>query len=405
MGPGRRRLVPSIFILDLSMIELAGHFSFGINGTVRPFLAEGWSVLEPDFTWTEGTRSRVRLPLAEQPGMLVLEISVSPMLMPPLLRRQRLVVIANGTPVADEMVGGECPLGIEIPEAFVQGTGLLDLELYCPDAVVPVEIGANPDERRLGFAVREILLFRTTAGQAFTRRARPPFPDAGDGLAQNVFGLTGLTIPALAGCFESLGHNCEFGLAQRAMGLEALGLLRFGGISHQKLVEALDLEFDGIDAPGNLVTYINDERDGGEFMVRDRRYGTDFHSELTQTETTSEAVLAIFYRNLAFLRRKLVEDLREGGKIFVFQHPEARSVAHVRPILNLLRSHGPNTLLFVTDGPGVPSGAVEQLDVDLFHGHVARLAPTNDVKKLDVPPWVQVCANTYRLWRETGRGG
>jgi hypothetical protein len=112
-------------------------------------------------------------------------------------------------------------------------------------------------------------------------------------------------------------------------------------------------------------------------------------------------VLALFYRSLGFLRRKLSEDLRDGGKIFVFQHPEARSTAHVLPLLNLLRSFGPNTLLFVTEGGAQQAGCVTQLAPDLLHGQVAQLAPSYEATRADVASWVQVCANAYRLWRES----
>jgi hypothetical protein len=100
----------------------------------------------------------------------------------------------------------------------------------------------------------------------------------------------------------------------------------------------------------------------------------------------------------------LLEDLATGHKIFVFQHPDAKSIAYVRPILNILRSYGPNTLLFVTEDPAQPSGSVHQLELDLFHGYIAALAPVDRVPELDVASWISICANTYRLWRESGQG-
>jgi hypothetical protein len=391
------------------MIDLIGRYSFGAGGTARPFLTQGWSHLEPDFTWTEGTRSQLRLPCTAVRGRLMLEMRVSPMLMPPVFRRQRLNVSVNGVQIAEELVGGDCFLGLEVPPEARAGADALDIVLECPDAQVPKQIGAGPDERQLGVSVHDMLLFDTPEPAPFTPRLRPPLPANAGGLANAVHALTGLSVPELAGHFESLGHNCEFGIAQRQMGCEPLGLLRFAGIPAHLLVEGLDFGFEGIAAPGNLITYVNDDTliergRTGEFMVRDVRYGTNFHSEMGTEATTAEAVIATFTRSLDFLRRKLVEDLAGGHKIFVFQHPEARSIAHVRPILNLLRSYGPNTLLFVTANDGHAAGSVEQLAPDLFHGWVNHLAPVYNVRQLDLPSWIQVCANTYRLWREAGHG-
>jgi hypothetical protein len=388
------------------MIDLAAQYSFGTGGSIKPFLKEGWSVLESDFNWTEGTRSRMRLPMPARQGRLTLEIALNPMLMPPVFTRQRLMISVNGHEIASAVVAGECTLGFDLPDAALAGAADLDVELRCPDAMIPAEIGANPDPRRLGVAVREIMLFTAPERKPFTPILRPPVP--GD-LAQSVRALTFLSIPELAGCFESIGHNCEFGLAQRQMGHEGLGLLRLGGIPVQKLVEGLDLTFEGIDAPGNLATYVAQTDDAGnsmagEILVHDKRYGTLFHLDRTLRDTTEAAVLETFYRNMTFLRRKFTEDLQTGGKIFVFQHPAADSIAHIRPILNLLRSHGPNTLLFVTQSGRQPPGAVEQLDEDLFQGWVQRLAPVHNVKPIELPSWISICANTYRLWRESGRG-
>jgi hypothetical protein len=379
--------------------SLAAQYGFGTEGSARPYLQTGWSNLEPDFNWTEGHEARLRLPVPPDAGTLMLEIGLAPLIAPPVLRRQRLILSVNDTQIAELTVGAEGRLGFEIPASVQDGAADLRIVLHCPDAVTPADLGQSGDPRLLGFAVTDIMLFHTAERQAFVPRARSALPVAAGGPAASVQGLTGLTIPALAECFESLGHNCEFGLVQRAMGAETLGLLRFAGIAPHKLAEGLDLEFDGIDAPGNLATYVNEP--SSEFMVRDRQYGTIFHSDRFTEHMTQDAVLALFYRSLGFLRRKLSEDLRDGGKIFVFQHPEARSTAHVLPLLNLLRSFGPNTLLFVTEGGAQQAGCVTQLAPDLLHGQVAQLAPSYEATRADVASWVQVCANAYRLWRES----
>ena len=392
------------------MIVVAGQYDFGVAGSARPFMRDGWSLREPDFTWTEGTHSRIVLPLEAGEGQVVLEITLNPMLYPPIVRKQQLIVSVNGVELCDEILLGETTLSLNLPAHAVTDAQMLDIVLDCPTAVVPSVLAVSQDDRRLGMAVREMLVFRAAVRPPFTPRLRPPVPLPAGGVEMAVRGLTGLEIPDLAAQFESIGHNCEFGLVQRSMGAEMLGLLRFGGIPVRRLIEGIDLGFEGLDAPGNLLTYVADSSIDGdvsarEFIVRDRRYETNFHTDMYEGKTDAGTVLRTWERHFGFLRRKFLEDLADGHKIFVFQHPAARSAVQVRAILNLLRSHGPNTLLFVTDGAGHPAGTVEQIEEDLFHGTVTKLAPFEDVLRFDLPSWISVCANTYRLWRESGRGG
>jgi hypothetical protein len=391
------------------MIEIAAQYTFGMEGSARPYLREGWSHREADFTWTEGTRSRIVLPYEAGDGQVVLEISLNPLLFKPIVPRQRVLISVNGHEVADETLIGESTLGLDVPGHMLAGATTLDIVLDCPSAAIPISISMSSDDRQLGLAVREILVFRAAVRAPFKRRTRAPLPQTQGGVEAAVRGLTGHSIPDLAACFASLGHNCEFGLVQRAMGAEVLGLLRFVGIPIRSLVNGLDLGFEGLEEPGNLLTFLPDaaiatEPARREFLVWDRRYEITAHTDMREDETTPERVLQTYYRHLGFLRRKFVEDLQDGRRIFVFQHPAARSAVQVRAILNLLRSHGPNTLLFVTDDRTAPPGTVEQIEEDLLHGTVEALAPVSDAGQFHLPSWISVCANAYRLWRESGRG-
>jgi hypothetical protein len=294
------------------------------------------------------------------------------------------------------------------PEASAQAD-TLDIVLECPDATSPAAFGTEIDERQLGICMHEILVYAVPERAPYTPRLRAPLPGPAARRAEAVRGLTGLSIADLAEHFESLGHNCEFGLAQRQMGSALPGLLRFGGIPPNKMVEGLDTGFDGLTEPGNLMTYVaetapEDRGKPGEIIVRDRRYSTNFHSETTLEDNTPEEVLKRYYRHFTFLSRKLIEDMEEGHKIFVFQHRQIRDIAFIRPILNVLRDRGPSVLLFVSDDNAQPPGSVQQLDTDLFQGWISQLAPLYAVQKLDLDCWIQICANTYRLWRESGYG-
>ena len=383
------------------MTAPGGHYAFGTGGNAQGCLAGGWSVPEDGYIWTTGPQSRMILPFAAGHGVLVMEIGLKPFIAPPLLPRQRLIVTCNGVPTAAEVLAGDATLGLVVPDAALAGATTLDIVLECPDAVAPAQVSESGDLRTLGFAVTELLLLWTEPRAPFAPRAMPPFP-----VEQDIIrGLTGLSIDALAMQFESLGRNCEFGLAQRQMGAEPLGLLRFSSVPPTRLLEALDRGFDGVETPATLTVYTKDESPRAEYLLRDATYGMNIHTDIGRDRATPAEILKIACRNLAFLRRKLAEDLAAAEKIFVFQNAGSASLSQALPLLNMLRSFGPNTLLYVTEGPPEQAGAVRQLDEDFLHGQVARLAPPEDVYDFDLPPWIAVCANAYRLWRLSGHGG
>jgi hypothetical protein len=248
----------------------------------------------------------------------------------------------------------------------------------------------------------------------FAPASRPPLPlAAAGGIDEAVRFCTALAPADLVQKFESLGHNCEFGLMQRAAGAEPLGLLRFAGISMHNLLRGLDMAFEGIDDATRLRAYTERGRLGEEYIIRDDLYSAAFHTRHLQGEIAPEALVAKFAAHLAFLRRQFQGLLEDGSKIFVLQRPGLRSQAEVLPLLNLLRSHGPNTLLYVTehdiapDGTTVqkqPAGTVEQERVDLFHGYIDELAPLYQAERFNLSAWLSICANTYRMWREQGKG-
>ncbi len=391
--------------VDAAGVAVAAHVTFGIDGNARPLQLDGWSFTETNYTWAIDGKSRIRIPYQTGHGTLLLEITASPMLLMPVIRHQRLIVCANGMQIGDELVGGACTLGFVVPEAALDGSGQLVVTLEYPDAFVPKVRGVNPDERRLGFSVQDMLLLWVPREAPFAPRIRPPLPfaDAGGREAAVRF-CTALSTVDLLHRFESLGHNCEFGFMQRAAGAEPLGLLRFGGISPHNLLRGLDMAFEGIEDISRLRVFVESNRDREEYLVRDDRYSLQIHTGEFEGETTQEAVASKLSVHLAFLRRLFVEVLEDASRIFVLQHPAVRSQAQVLPVLNLLRSHGPNVLLYVTDDRAHPGGTVVQEKADLFHGYIDRLVSMHEPHLIDVDAWVGICANTYRMWREQGGG-
>ncbi len=379
----------------------AAYVRFGVAGDAAALQIDGWSVPEDGFTWSLGEGSRIRIPYRAGQGTLWLELTVTPMRAVPAVPHQVLTVVVDGTQCGTETVGMACTLAFPLRGIAGGSSGEIELCLMHPGAAVPADCTESDDQRRLGVAVHEILLHWHPAEPDFTPRFRSALPvPHPDMLFENVRGCTGLDPAALMFQFESIGHNCEFGLVQRILKAEPLGLLRFGGIPPADLLRGLDCGFDGIDDPAQIAfdTEVNEGRD--EYVVRADRYAMRFHSFVSVADTPHAEMLHKMAVHLSFLRRMFEEKLRGGETIFVLHHAACGSVAQVRPFLNVLRSWGPTALLFVTAGTG-EMGSVDQVAADMFHGHIDRFMTQFDANEINAPAWLSICANTYRMWRET----
>lgn len=204
--------------------------------------------------------------------------------------------------------------------------------------------------------------------------------------------------------FESLGDNCEFGFVQRHYGIEPLGLLRFAGIHApheqrlERLTAALRCGFDGLGAPATINLFFPEHPYPREFMVHESLYDLHFHSGVSESEITPEAMPAREAKRLGFLRRKLMEDLSVGEKIWVWKSLATATKAQVQPLLDVLRELGPNILLWVAeaDDDHAP-GAVERLDRDLIKCYIESSDGEETVSDKRHWSWLMVCQAAYAL--------
>ncbi len=348
------------------------------------------------FTWSLGTRSGLRLELPDGAGEAFLELAVNPFTEPGGPPR-RLTVLANGHKVGEDHIRGEGTLAYRLPQA----SGSLLVEIDTNAVRSPAELGVGSDPRRLGFMLRELRITRVPARPRADITVLPPFPVPAEpaAMAQAIAAATGgLDLRGLTLCFEGLGHNCEFGLLQRHLHAEPLGLLRFAGITLDNLVAGLRTGFAGA---GDEVVVRTHPAHGGreEFLVYDDRYRIGLHSFRTTDESTEAEVRAEHQQRLRFAGRQFRRWLNTGERLFLFQRPGQITRAHAQVVINLLQGFGPNALLYVDNDPRLPSGAVEQVGYGLFHGKLERMAPADDIGNLDMLGWLSLCVNAWRLWQ------
>jgi capsular polysaccharide biosynthesis protein len=204
--------------------------------------------------------------------------------------------------------------------------------------------------------------------------------------------------------FESLGDNCEFGLVQRHGGAEPLGLLRFAGIflpieiRLERLAAALERKFEGLGAAETITVYLDGEPNRREFLVRESAYDLMYHTGVPEGAAGLEEMRVREITRLSFLRRKFFEDLETGAKIWVWKSAATVDAEQVQPLLHVLRTLGPNTLLWVVEGDERHRpGSIERLDRDFIKGYVERFAPYDSAPDIRPASWFEVCQRTYDL--------
>jgi tetratricopeptide (TPR) repeat protein len=207
--------------------------------------------------------------------------------------------------------------------------------------------------------------------------------------------------------FESLGGQklgCEFGIFQRDCGAEPLGLLRWADMPYEGLVAALESRFDGVGSEENTELFLSDISGGrGEYCIRDRRGMMLMRTFIYEDEVSFEKMYAASCRRMQFLARKLVEDLEQGNKIFVYRLTDRNlSEAELDRLHAAMRAYGDNTLLYVRyEDADHPNGTVELGKPGLLIGCIDRfkMSPTDEIA--EVPPresWLGICENAWHLW-------
>ncbi len=288
---------------------------------------------------------------------------------------------------------------------------MLTIRFIHPHAFSPATITDSKETRCLAFAFWEAVVIRAAPKVGHvpvtTLGTRPHDSSNLQHHIDKAISITGCSLDQTASAFESLGTNCEFGLFQRRCGSESLGLLRFAGMPYPSLVSALDLGFPDIGDEASLRCTI--EGSTPEWMVEHTAFQMKFHTFASPTDVSREAVIRQQSKVLPYRRDRLLELLSTGEKMFVLTRPEALTTSQVRPLLTVLQSYGPASLLYVTDDTGEPAGTVQHIEADLYCGSmdtVERMAAADELVGRDnwlsdasFVAWTEICANVFKLWK------
>ncbi len=392
---------------------------FGRGSTSPPTDSHGLSFPESGFVWTVGAESGFTIPLPAPPepdAEWLVELVVSPYLAPPALPQQRLEIWFGATCLAEAILSEGATFAIALPREIAAADTFAQIEaeglafrLRHVDATSPATLGRSSDARALGFQLFRARLLCVPASPQVAQMVLPPLPSLLradlSALPDEVRAQTGLSATDLMMQLESLGHNCEFGIAQRRAGAEPLGLLRFAFISGTDLVRGLERGFAGVAAPESLVIY-DGPGEYPELYARQTEYVINFHTQRYRHRDDEAAVRAEMLRNLAFYQRKFLETIETGDKLFVV-HSGSRGLSEpqARAILLALRAHGPNALLYVVTGDQAHGGEVRRLAPGFYRGLLPSFAPLDRVLRgTNLPCWLSLAANAYSLWCQDRAG-
>ncbi len=199
--------------------------------------------------------------------------------------------------------------------------------------------------------------------------------------------------------FESLGGTlggCEFGIVQRKFGSISLGALRWATIGQQALTTGMLNGFEGLGEIANtqLKTY-KASGDREEYIVSDTTYGLGSHTFINPKDVPADKMLIQTAKRLKFLRGKLLEDLQEAEKIFVYKFHAPVDDAAIRSVFEAARTRGNVTMLCVLKANDAnPKGTLRRIDDHLFAaylGHFMSEGPVGENSFIDYMTWKDIC--------------
>ncbi|HEY4041920.1 MAG TPA: tetratricopeptide repeat protein, partial [Rhodopila sp.] len=162
----------------------------------------------------------------------------------------------------------------------------------------------------------------------------------------------------LALSFESLGGGraadggsggdggCEFGFFQRSLHAEPLSLLRWATIQPPDLLRGLADGFGALDRADTVELRPQAHYD---WQVREHHYNIQIdHTHLDREKVDIAEAQRMVRKRFVFLRRKLIDDLALGEKIFVYRLADRSIMAEqIEELAQAVNQYGRNTLLFV----------------------------------------------------------
>ena len=203
------------------------------------------------------------------------------------------------------------------------------------------------------------------------------------------------TMATVMAAFESLGDNCEFGLAQRFYRAEPLGLLRFGSAGYDDLMSALSSNYAALDAPDCMKMHRDSH---GELIGFVEAYHLYYHTHRFNADIDVAAFERTEAVRLRYLADLLIENIEGGSKIFVRKGEKSDDLDKVLRLHDTMKRIGDCMLLWVTEADEAhPSGTVEMLGGGLMHAYIEKFSPYYAAGMALFDCWADICVRVHQL--------
>lgn len=384
--------------------HISHSFDFGSGGNAVPIQVSGWSVTETKHTWCVGKCSTLAIENVVAPFGFFLEIDWQPFVNYPYRPDQAVSISVLGQQLSPyrvaqrEIAAFYCP-----PPASSDKKVLITFEH--PDAARIADYMETTDPREVALAFRRLRIL-PLAGPPPVRlknsSASKVKIEGGEISIPGPSGTDRMELRHLLMQFEMLAGNCDLGLAMRALGVEQLSLLRFAGATTESAMRGLETNFAGIGE--RLSTEIADNP-MKEWMVRDG-FGLRFHTHQSSEAMTEAEILKRQRLHVHFLRRKFLEDVELGEKIFVYaDHIRPRSFEAALALFLGLNRRGKHRMLWVCPNAGeMAVGRVDELLPGLARGSLDIFGGPMEAGHIAVSGWINVLFNASVVFNR-GRSG
>ena len=364
---------------------------------VKQHLGAGWSGSEAFFTWAVETETTILLPAYDTSHDCILFMDVAPHVVPGRLEFQSLTVLVNGFNVGEFVIKRDQVISCFIRRQFIDGKVATVLTFKHPNGARPIDVGGKYlDDRRLSFRFSELRLQQITPSFSEKLSALQAGLTRPLRSARKFVSDRSATGAEVCKHFQSIGDNCEFGLAQRAMGYEGLGLFRFSSVPLSKVVYGILSDFAGLDDSGHikLIRYDDDDHD---YMIQHSAYKMLYHTGRKPGDAEPDELLRQQSKRLKFLGSTLLEDFEDGQQIFVIKRNSGISNEEMVSLLSAVSSKGKGTVLWVDVADDQhPPGSVDLIIPGLMKGYIERFALLG-MKESLISRWSEILFNAYDL--------
>lgn len=146
--------VPPTNTLTTAQYKWGDLIQLAKGGNGKLYQAEGWGDAEHQFTWIDGKRARIILPISNPQSAVSLWMRLGAYVVPSIVDRQKVRVLVNDQFLEEWVIRSSDfhERILFIPKEMLGSSKSLVITLEVPEAVSPLNIGTAADPRELGIA-------------------------------------------------------------------------------------------------------------------------------------------------------------------------------------------------------------------------------------------------------------